>query len=71
MVLARNFSISCETSIQHVYVLHIFHIKPAPSGEAAITLTADLPRKQPNYSVLNAVVMRFDDPLFVLISESD
>src|SRR5258708_6332675 len=71
MMFARNVSVSRKRSVEHSKLAHIANVEPTPSGNAATTLSADLPRKQPRDPFLNAVVVWFDDPFFVLIDESN
>ena len=71
MMFVRNFSVSGERSLQHFDVLHIQNIEPTPSRQTTAALPADLPRKQTRNPFLNAVVMRFDDPFFVLVPETN
>jgi hypothetical protein len=71
MVLARNFSIPSERLLQYLYILHLANIEPTPSGKAAATSSANLPRKQPLNPFLNAVIMRFDNPFFALIFKTN
>jgi hypothetical protein len=71
MMFTCNVSIPRKRPIQHLEISHVRDIKPTPSWKTTITLPAHLPRKQTANPFLNAIVMRLDYSLFVLVSESN
>jgi hypothetical protein len=71
MMLALNLTISSKTLIQQFAVLHSCHVDHAPSGNAIAAPSANLPAEQPDNSILNAVIVRFDYSLVAFVPEPD
>lgn len=71
MMPSLNLSISCKTLIEHFKVLHALYVNQTPSRNTAAASSADLPTKQADNSILNAVVMRLNEPLIAFVSEPD
>jgi hypothetical protein len=70
-MLAMNFAISSKMLIQHFAILHPYHVNHAPSGNAIAASPTNLPAEQPYNSILNAIIVRFDNAFVALISEPD
>src|SRR5215472_1572521 len=70
-MVGRNCSIPRERSLQYFDVSHLRNIEPTPSRPLTAALSADLPRKQSGTAFLNAVVVRFNDSLLVLVHETN
>jgi len=70
-MLARNFAISGKPPIEHLDIFHLRHIEPTPPRNPTVTLSANLPRKQPKNSFLNSVVVRLNESLLVLVLKSN
>src|SRR5579864_730806 len=72
MMLARgNVPVPRKMFVEDFAVPHLSNIEPAPSRNAAAALATNLPRKQPRRLLLDAVIVRLDDPFFALVFESD
>ena len=72
VVLTRqNLSVSTETSIEHFAVFDISYVDQSPSRNAAAASSSDLPAEQPNYPILNAVIMGLCDALVTFIFEAE
>jgi hypothetical protein len=69
MMFARSVSVPRKRPVEHFELADIANVEPTPSGKGATALPADLPREQSRNAFLNAVVVRFNDPYFVLIPE--
>lgn len=71
MMLARgDISVSIESLVEQFAILHAGYINQSPSWNGASTLSANLPTKQSDDSFLNTVIMRLDNALVALVSES-
>ena len=55
--------------IEHFKVVHAIYIHNAPAWDAAAAPSADLPTKQADSSILNTIVMRFNDSLVAFVLE--
>ena len=72
MMLSRgNLSIPGEMLFEYFAILHSSYINHAPSRNTAAASPADLPAKQPDNSILDAVIVRFNDAFVVLVYEPD
>jgi len=70
VVLTRqNLSVSTETSIEQFAVFDISYVDQSPSRNAAAASSPDLPAEQPNYPILNAVIMGLCDALVTFVLE--
>jgi hypothetical protein len=71
MVLTRiALSISGEVLIEYLAGFDVGSINQVPSRNAAAASPADLPAKLSDDSILNAVVMRFNDSVVALVMSS-
>ena len=71
MLARRNLSTASEMSIEYFKVLDAIYIHQTPSWNGAAAASAHLQTKQANKSILNAVVMRFNDPLVAFVPEPE
>jgi hypothetical protein len=72
MVLARrNLSVAAKAPIEHFTVLHLAYIDQTPSRNPPIASSAHLPTKQPDNSILNAVIVGLGKPFVALVPKSE
>jgi len=67
----RNLSVSGKGSVEHLATVNPVYINKSPARQRPFALSTYLPAQQPNFAVLNSVIMRFCDPLIALVFELD
>ena len=67
----RNLSVSGKGSVEHLATVDPVDIDKSPARQRPFALSTYLPAQQPNFAVLNSVIMRFCDPLAALVFEAE
>jgi hypothetical protein len=69
MFAGRRGSAAGEGLVEQLRIGDLVGLHPAPVGERAAARPADLPGQQFGDAVVLTVVVRFDDPVFVAVTE--
>jgi hypothetical protein len=67
VLLTGSGASSGKSSIEHLQIGYLIHVKPAPIRKLSATGTADLISQESHAAFLNSVIVRFKNPIVLTV----